>query len=206
MLYLDRLPIPTEADLIREAVGIKRRRHLSPEAMTALAARLPQSRTGRPSAGSGCDGSAEGYLEAPFACSTQNFGRRYLATAGLDGAVVSTLPKLKVLLSTVPPPSTSRALETPFIEPTVTWFPTNDPPPIILMPTGAGFAGGSLDGKTETPATGTSVCTDSKRAWTCARPISISAGLIEYRVGAALRGTNYNRPVPDVTVIVAHND
>jgi hypothetical protein len=32
-LRLDRLPTPTEAAMIREAIGIRRKRHLSPDAM-----------------------------------------------------------------------------------------------------------------------------------------------------------------------------
>jgi hypothetical protein len=35
-LRLDRLPSPTEAGLIREAIGIRRRRQLSPEALSSL--------------------------------------------------------------------------------------------------------------------------------------------------------------------------
>jgi hypothetical protein len=35
-LHLDRLPTPAEADLIREAVGIKRRRHMTPEMLASL--------------------------------------------------------------------------------------------------------------------------------------------------------------------------
>ena len=39
-LRLDRLPVASEAGLIREAVGIRRRRHLSPEALESMAERL----------------------------------------------------------------------------------------------------------------------------------------------------------------------
>jgi hypothetical protein len=35
-LYINRLPTAVEADLIREATGIRKRRHLSPEALVAL--------------------------------------------------------------------------------------------------------------------------------------------------------------------------
>jgi hypothetical protein len=44
-LYLDRLPAPDEAALIREALGIKRKRRLSPEARASLQNRFG-SRTG----------------------------------------------------------------------------------------------------------------------------------------------------------------
>ncbi len=46
-LVLDHLPTPSEADAIRAATGIKRKRQLSAETIASLASRLP-SRTGRP--------------------------------------------------------------------------------------------------------------------------------------------------------------
>lgn len=46
-LHLDRLPDTGEADLLREAVGIRQRRHLSPEAVLSLTERLSRS-VGRP--------------------------------------------------------------------------------------------------------------------------------------------------------------
>ena len=60
-LHLDRLPTPEEAGAIREALAIKRRRHLSPEAITTLSARLSQSRTGRPSNAPAFAGNVEGH-------------------------------------------------------------------------------------------------------------------------------------------------
>ena len=44
-LHLDRLPRPHEAALIREALGIRKRRHLSPEDLADLASRLERGRT-----------------------------------------------------------------------------------------------------------------------------------------------------------------
>jgi hypothetical protein len=53
-LHLDRLPTPDEADAIREAIGIKRRRHLTAEALASIRARL----SARPASGpSGAPGS-----------------------------------------------------------------------------------------------------------------------------------------------------
>jgi hypothetical protein len=46
-LHLDRLPVPHEAGLIRDAFGVKRKRRLSPEALASLQNRLP-GRTGGP--------------------------------------------------------------------------------------------------------------------------------------------------------------
>jgi hypothetical protein len=43
-LRLDRLPTQTEADAIREAIGVKRRRHLSPEALAEALAGLERAR------------------------------------------------------------------------------------------------------------------------------------------------------------------
>jgi hypothetical protein len=48
-LHLDHLPMPAEAVLIREAIGIKRKRHLTPEALATLKDRLAAGRTGSPS-------------------------------------------------------------------------------------------------------------------------------------------------------------
>jgi hypothetical protein len=48
-LRLDRLPTPVEAVLIREALGIKRKRHLRPEALASLKDRLSARPTGSPS-------------------------------------------------------------------------------------------------------------------------------------------------------------
>jgi hypothetical protein len=45
-LHLDHLPTPAEAALMRETLGIKRKRHLTPDVRAALESRLP--RTGRP--------------------------------------------------------------------------------------------------------------------------------------------------------------
>jgi hypothetical protein len=45
-LHLDRLPTPDEADRIRGALGIKRRRHLTPEALASIMARLSAPPTG----------------------------------------------------------------------------------------------------------------------------------------------------------------
>jgi len=42
-LHLDRLPTPIEAEHIREAVGIRKRRHLSPEALAAARLNLERS-------------------------------------------------------------------------------------------------------------------------------------------------------------------
>ena len=39
-LRLDRVPVAREAGLIREAVGIRRRRHLAPETLASMAERL----------------------------------------------------------------------------------------------------------------------------------------------------------------------
>jgi hypothetical protein len=50
-LHLDRLPALHEAGLIREALGIKRKRQLTPEAKASLANRFSQKPTGRPSDG-----------------------------------------------------------------------------------------------------------------------------------------------------------
>jgi hypothetical protein len=46
-LHLDRLPAPHEASLIRDALGIKRKRRLSPEVLASLQNRL-SGRTGGP--------------------------------------------------------------------------------------------------------------------------------------------------------------
>jgi hypothetical protein len=56
-VYLDRLPAPHEAGVIREALGIKRKRHLSAEAKVSLAQRLSGKPTGSPSDGPGLAGS-----------------------------------------------------------------------------------------------------------------------------------------------------
>jgi hypothetical protein len=52
-LHLDRLPTEAEAEaeLIREALGIKRKRHLSAETIASITDRLLRSRTGSPSNG-----------------------------------------------------------------------------------------------------------------------------------------------------------
>jgi hypothetical protein len=50
-LYLDRLPAPHEAGVIREALGIKRKRQLSAEAKASLADRLSRKPTSSPSNG-----------------------------------------------------------------------------------------------------------------------------------------------------------
>ena len=56
-LYLDRLPATHEADLIREALGIKRKRQLSAEAKASLPHRFSGRPTGSPSDGAGSAGS-----------------------------------------------------------------------------------------------------------------------------------------------------
>jgi hypothetical protein len=43
-LHLDRLPNPAEADLIREALGIRKRRHLSEEELARLTSSLERAR------------------------------------------------------------------------------------------------------------------------------------------------------------------
>jgi hypothetical protein len=48
-LRLDRLPAPHEAAAIRDAIGIKRKRHLSPEARASLADRFSKHPTSGPS-------------------------------------------------------------------------------------------------------------------------------------------------------------
>jgi hypothetical protein len=48
-LRLDQLPTPAEAALIREALGIKRKRHLTPENLATLKNRLSARPTGSPS-------------------------------------------------------------------------------------------------------------------------------------------------------------
>jgi hypothetical protein len=48
-LRLDRLPTAAEAVLIREALGIKRKRHLTPEALASRKDRLSARPTGSPS-------------------------------------------------------------------------------------------------------------------------------------------------------------
>jgi hypothetical protein len=48
-LYLDRLPAPHEAGVIREALGIKRKRQLSAEAKVSLVQRLSGKPTASPS-------------------------------------------------------------------------------------------------------------------------------------------------------------
>jgi hypothetical protein len=52
-LQLDRMPAPTEAGVIREALGIRRRRHLSPEELARAVITLERVRSLRktPSAG-----------------------------------------------------------------------------------------------------------------------------------------------------------
>ena len=52
-LHLDHMPTPDQADLIRSALGIKRRRHLTPEALVSLKARLSAPPTGSLSDGQG---------------------------------------------------------------------------------------------------------------------------------------------------------
>jgi len=42
-LRLDRLPTPIEAERVREAIGIRKRRHLSPEALAAARLNLERS-------------------------------------------------------------------------------------------------------------------------------------------------------------------
>ncbi len=48
-LHLDHPPTPTEADLIRDALRIKRKRHYTPDQLATLATRLPKNRTRAPS-------------------------------------------------------------------------------------------------------------------------------------------------------------
>jgi hypothetical protein len=48
ILRLDRLPTPAEAEAIRDVIGIRRRRQLSPEARVALARRLSAHRKAFP--------------------------------------------------------------------------------------------------------------------------------------------------------------
>jgi len=43
-LHLDRLPVAAEADLIREALGIRKRRHLSDEELARLTSTLERAR------------------------------------------------------------------------------------------------------------------------------------------------------------------
>jgi hypothetical protein len=50
-LFLSRIPTPHEAGLLREALGIKRKRQLSAEAKVSLARRFSQNLTRRPSDG-----------------------------------------------------------------------------------------------------------------------------------------------------------
>jgi hypothetical protein len=50
-LFLDRLPAPHEAGLIREALDIRRKRRLSAEAKASLARRFSRNLTGTPSDG-----------------------------------------------------------------------------------------------------------------------------------------------------------
>ena len=52
-LHMNRLPTPAEAALIRDAIDLKRRRHLSPEAVAVLVQRL-HSPTGSPSGEQAC--------------------------------------------------------------------------------------------------------------------------------------------------------
>jgi hypothetical protein len=56
-LYLDRLPAPHEADLIREALGIRRKRQLSAETKASLACRFSPKLTSGASNGPGSAGS-----------------------------------------------------------------------------------------------------------------------------------------------------
>jgi hypothetical protein len=66
-LYLDRLPEPAEAELIREALGIRNRRHLSPE---QLVARMPlgsiQNRDKRAPGGPAFAQNVEEHLRAQY--------------------------------------------------------------------------------------------------------------------------------------------
>jgi hypothetical protein len=48
-LHLDHLPTAAEADLIRDALGIKRKRHYTPDQMATIAARLKKNATRDPS-------------------------------------------------------------------------------------------------------------------------------------------------------------
>jgi hypothetical protein len=43
-LHLERLPVPAEADVIRAALGIRRRRHLSEENLVRLRSTLERAR------------------------------------------------------------------------------------------------------------------------------------------------------------------
>ena len=58
-LRLDRLPTPAEAIIIREALGIRKRRHLSPEEIAARARQLEQFRSLTKSASNGAGLSPE---------------------------------------------------------------------------------------------------------------------------------------------------
>jgi len=64
-LHLDRLPTPTEAALIREALGIRRRRHPSPEVLATLKAHSFKSRVESPPGGHKFISQAAGHPE-PF--------------------------------------------------------------------------------------------------------------------------------------------
>jgi hypothetical protein len=48
-LRIDHLPTPAEADLIRDALGIKRKRHYTPDQLAAITARLSKNATTDPS-------------------------------------------------------------------------------------------------------------------------------------------------------------
>jgi hypothetical protein len=48
-LHLDRLPTPAEADLIRDALRIKRKRHYRPDQLPSITARLSKNATRDPS-------------------------------------------------------------------------------------------------------------------------------------------------------------
>lgn len=48
-LHLDHLPVPAEADLIRHALRIKRKRHHTPDQLATITARLRKNATRRPS-------------------------------------------------------------------------------------------------------------------------------------------------------------
>jgi hypothetical protein len=48
-LHLDRLPTIAEADLIRDAIHVKRKRRYAPEQLAAMSARLSKVRTSGPS-------------------------------------------------------------------------------------------------------------------------------------------------------------
>ncbi len=50
-LHLDRRPTDAEAEAIRDAIHIKRKRHYSPEHLATMTARLRENRTGSPSTG-----------------------------------------------------------------------------------------------------------------------------------------------------------